>query len=227
MTAKTSTKKRPVKKPTAKTKSKKTESKKAAPARKKAPAQKKAAAAKKTPVKKTATRKATGSKKKVVRRKVATAEKAPAKKSTGKAQDAAPKTRKAPAKKLNKRQRERFRNALLSLRDRLTEQIFSLKNGSLTREDTTNLQEDGSDAFDRQVALNLVTSEHKAVFQIDEALRALTEGTYGVCEGCSCLIEIPRLEALPFVRMCVKCQAAQERGTGGGRPFGARRRRAT
>lgn len=128
-------------------------------------------------------------------------------------------------KELTGRQQERFRRALLDLRDRLTGQITSLKNGSLTRQDSTNLQEDGTDAFDREVALKLVTSEHEAVFQIDEALRRLAEGQYGVCESCGCLVDIPRLEALPFVRMCVQCQAEQERGGAGVRPFGARRRR--
>ena len=233
MTARTSTKKRTPKKSAAKKAiaGKSVGTKKKAPARKMAAkkkvaaAKKKVAAGKKAPARKRAAKQEVPAKKKVAAGKKGVAKKAIAGRAAGGKKKGVTAKNALPQKKLSKRQRDRFRKALLLLRDRLAGQISSLKNASLTRQDTTNLQEDGTDAFDRQVALNLVTSEHKAVRQIDEALRSLMEGSYGICEGCSCLIEIPRLEALPFVRMCVQCQSVRERGGGGVRPFGARRRR--
>ncbi|GLW67666.1 molecular chaperone DnaK [Actinomadura rubrobrunea] len=46
--------------------------------------------------------------------------------------------------------------------------------------------------------------------EIDDALRRLEEGTYGRCEGCGQTIPAGRLEILPYVRYCVRCQG---RGT--------------
>jgi len=113
---------------------------------------------------------------------------------------------------MTKAQKDKFRDMLLSVRERVARQINALKDDSLRRHDEVNTVEDGTDAFERQFALSLVTSENDALFEIDEALRRLNEGEYGRCEGCGEIIEEPRLMALPFVRMCIGCQSAAEKG---------------
>lgn len=97
------------------------------------------------------------------------------------------------------------------MREQVTEQIASLKESSLRREDSVYSSEDGTDAFDRQFALTLAGSEHESLVDIDDALARIEEGTYGICEECDEAIERPRLEALPFVRMCIKCQSEKEK----------------
>ena len=113
---------------------------------------------------------------------------------------------------MTKAQKDKFRDMLLSVRDRVSRQITALKDDSLTRHDEVNTVEDGTDAFERQFALSLVTSENDALHEIDEALRRIEGGEYGVCEGCGEIIEEPRLKALPFVRMCIGCQSEAEKG---------------
>ncbi|MFO7871492.1 MAG: TraR/DksA C4-type zinc finger protein [Kiritimatiellia bacterium] len=107
---------------------------------------------------------------------------------------------------------EQFKNTLISMRNKVAEQIDSLKGDSLRRADSVYSEEDGTDAFDRQMALDLVGSEHDALFEIDEALRHISEGTYGVCEECGKPIRKSRMKALPFARLCVKCKSASEKG---------------
>jgi len=119
-----------------------------------------------------------------------------------------------PTNKLPTAKKKEFRDMLLRLRERLSSQITSLKGDSLQRFDAANSEEDGTDAFERQFALNLVSSEQDALFEIDEALRRLEDGTYGVCLQCRKLIEAPRMKALPFVKMCVKCKAQNEKDGG-------------
>ncbi|MDF0642419.1 MAG: TraR/DksA C4-type zinc finger protein [Nitrospira sp.] len=46
--------------------------------------------------------------------------------------------------------------------------------------------------------------------QLDEALRRLDEGTYGICQDCETPIAAGRLQALPFARRCVSCQEQLE-----------------
>jgi RNA polymerase-binding transcription factor DksA len=112
-----------------------------------------------------------------------------------------------------------LKDVLLKMRDRLTGQISALSNDSLKYIDDAS-SEDRTDDFDREFALNLVSSEHDSVFEIEGALRRIEEGVYGVCDSCSCQIEKPRLHALPFCRMCIKCQSEQEKGRSRFRPFG-------
>jgi RNA polymerase-binding protein DksA len=114
-----------------------------------------------------------------------------------------------PTEKANK-----LRRALLSMREQLTGQISSLTNDSLLRHDASNTEEDGTDAYERQFALNIASSDQDAVYQIDQAMQRLDDGTYGVCEGCQGEIEEARLQALPFVRLCIQCQSEHEKVTG-------------
>lgn len=69
----------------------------------------------------------------------------------------------------------------------------------------------GSDAYDRDFALSLLTQEQDALFEIDEALKRIARGTYGVCEMSGKAIPKARLEARPFARFTVECQNEIER----------------
>jgi DnaK suppressor protein len=64
----------------------------------------------------------------------------------------------------------------------------------------------GSDAYDRDFALSLLSQEQDALFEIDEALKRVAKGTYGVCEMSGKQIPKARLEARPFARFTVECQ---------------------
>ncbi len=121
--------------------------------------------------------------------------------------------------KVDKKSLKFLKDVLIKTRDRLTGQISALSDDSLKYIDDAS-SEDRTDDFDREFALNLASSEHDAIFEIDNALRRIEEGIYGVCDSCSCQIEKPRLHALPFCRMCIKCQSEQEKGRSRFRPFG-------
>lgn len=69
----------------------------------------------------------------------------------------------------------------------------------------------GSDSYDRDFALNLLSQEQDALFEIDEALKRIAKGTYGVCEMSNKTIPKARLEARPFARFTVECQSDIER----------------
>ncbi len=69
----------------------------------------------------------------------------------------------------------------------------------------------GSDAYDRDFALSLLSQEQDALYEIDEALKRVDAGTYGVCEMSGKPIAHARLEALPFARCTVECQAQLEK----------------
>jgi DnaK suppressor protein len=58
--------------------------------------------------------------------------------------------------------------------------------------------------------LSLLEARTRMRNQVDEALRRLDEGTYGICEDCGRPISPERLKAMPFARRCVECQRKAE-----------------
>ena len=75
----------------------------------------------------------------------------------------------------------------------------------------------GSDAYDRDFALSLLGKEQDALYEINEALKRIEQGVYGICEMSGEKIPHERLEALPFTRYTVGCQEKIERQQMGGR----------
>jgi len=69
----------------------------------------------------------------------------------------------------------------------------------------------GSDAYDRDFALSLLSQEQDALYEIDEAIKRLDLGTYGICEMSAKPISHARLEAIPFARYTVDCQSQLEK----------------
>jgi DnaK suppressor protein len=68
-----------------------------------------------------------------------------------------------------------------------------------------------SDARDREISTILTDRDRDKVQAIDEALARIGDGTYGMCESCESDIAEGRLEALPFTRLCINCQAEREK----------------
>ena len=69
----------------------------------------------------------------------------------------------------------------------------------------------GSDAYDRDFALSLLSQEQDSLYEIDEALKRVLTGSYGICEMSNKPIPHQRLEVLPFTRYTVECQAELEK----------------
>lgn len=113
--------------------------------------------------------------------------------------------------------RRELREKLVRLRERITGQINFLATDNLSRtpkdaEVDFRSEEQGTDNFDRDFALNRVSLEQDIVFEIDEALNRIKIGMYGACESCGGPIEKARMATLPYSRMCVGCQSKLETG---------------
>ena len=68
-----------------------------------------------------------------------------------------------------------------------------------------------SDARDREISFILTDRDRDKLQAIDDALARVDDGTYGVCESCESDVAEGRLEALPFTRLCITCQAEREK----------------
>ena len=68
----------------------------------------------------------------------------------------------------------------------------------------------GTDEFDRDFALSLMSSEQNALYEIEQALTRIRNGTYGVCELTGEAIEAERLNAIPWARFSARAQRELE-----------------
>jgi DnaK suppressor protein len=57
----------------------------------------------------------------------------------------------------------------------------------------------------QQMALGLKARQQQALLRVQNALKAIANGTYGECRRCKGPIGIERLEAQPDAVLCVKC----------------------
>ncbi len=201
------------------------EKKKAAAEKKKTAAEKKKAAAEKKKLE------AARKKAEAVRKKAETAAKKKAEAQKKKEEEAKfppipvrPKLRKSLVlTNFEKKQKQK----LLDLRDSLVDAMAGVAKDNLRSDadggDSSafgmHQADAGSDAYDRDFALNLLSQEQDALHEIEEALKRIDYGTYGICEISKKKIINARLEATPFARFTVECQAQIEREGGyrGGR----------
>lgn len=109
-----------------------------------------------------------------------------------------------------------FRKKLLVLRARITGEVIHLADeafrpGSDSKQ-PSHMAELGSDAFEQDIILQMLQSENSVLEQIDGALKRVSEGSYGTCEGCEKPIPKARLNAIPYARHCVQCARLAENG---------------
>ncbi len=69
----------------------------------------------------------------------------------------------------------------------------------------------GTDTFDRDFALSLVSSEQEALSEIEAAIKRVHNGTYGICEATQKPIAKDRLLAVPFTRYSTEAKKQVER----------------
>ena len=115
----------------------------------------------------------------------------------------------------------KYYKALLDLRDHVNDGLQLHTADTLKRsnkEDSGDLSgygqhmaDAGTDTFDRDFALSLVSSEQEALYEIEEAIQRIFNGTYGTCEITGEPIAKDRLMAVPFTRYSLEGQRELEK----------------
>lgn len=107
----------------------------------------------------------------------------------------------------------KFYHRLIELRDQLLRQMNGLAKESAQEMAgySLHMADSGTDNFDRDFALSLLSSDQDAIYEIEEALKRIEKNTYGVCELTGKTIPKSRLEAIPWTRFTVQAQAQLEK----------------
>ena len=113
---------------------------------------------------------------------------------------------------MNDRQREYFRNKLLTWReDILKEAKETLQHLQDENQNHPDLADRASSETDRAIELRARDRQRKLISKIDEALRRIEDGAYGYCEETGEPIGLARLEARPIATLSLEAQERHER----------------
>jgi len=115
----------------------------------------------------------------------------------------------------------RFYKLLVELRNHVLESLGQHSEETLKRsakDDAGDLSgygqhmaDAGTDTFDRDFALSLVSSEQEALSEVEAAIDRIHAGTYGICELTGKPISRDRLLAVPFTRYSAEAQKELEK----------------
>jgi RNA polymerase-binding protein DksA len=72
---------------------------------------------------------------------------------------------------------------------------------------SADLEDQATDLENQEALEAIENSEIHEIHQIQEALKRISEGTYGICVHCGEDIDPKRLEALPTATRCISCAA--------------------
>lgn len=120
---------------------------------------------------------------------------------------------------LSKQQIKQFKQLLLQERAKFAGEIRTLaqeasKNPREASGDlssyTVHMADMSADTYERELVSNLASSEQAVLYQIEDALKRIEEGTYGTCQQCQKPITMSRLRAVPYTSLCISCQRTKE-----------------
>jgi RNA polymerase-binding transcription factor len=126
----------------------------------------------------------------------------------------------APARGVPAGRLETYARLLLEERRRLRQELSEMEEHQVKTEekpvaDVSGYEDDlvdvATETFEREKGLALESGVQGLLEMVEEALRKIRQGTYGVCEGCGQQIDANRLRAIPYARLCIRCKEREER----------------
>ena len=110
----------------------------------------------------------------------------------------------------------KFRDKLLVEKDRMLKSMKKHQDALDHSENvdgmahSNHMADQGTDEFRQEQMIGLMQSEGRYLYRIEDALQRIEDGSYGKCELCEGNINVERLDALPYTRMCIECAEKED-----------------
>jgi len=124
-------------------------------------------------------------------------------------------------KKFTKKELKEFKKIILKRKEEVNDEIKHISEDTLKKSQkeasgdisgyTYHMADVATDNYDREFSLGLASNDRKFLYELEDALKRIEDGTYGVCQDCDSFIARTRLKAVPQARLCVKCQEKREK----------------
>ncbi|MDD4894025.1 MAG: TraR/DksA family transcriptional regulator [Candidatus Omnitrophica bacterium] len=123
--------------------------------------------------------------------------------------------------KFTKKELEYFKKLILKMKDKILAEIKHISEDTLKKSQkdasgdisgyTYHMADVASDTYDREFSMGIASDERQSLYELDDAIKKIEEGTFGICEECKSAITKSRLKVVPFARLCIKCQEKREK----------------
>jgi RNA polymerase-binding protein DksA len=117
----------------------------------------------------------------------------------------------------NAKELARYKAMLLKKRSELIGDVNTMESEALNSQAGSlsnlpqHMAEQGSDAYGQSLSLDLAAADRRLIKEIDDALKRIADGTYGICELTGKPIRAERLEELPWARYSIEAARELER----------------
>lgn len=115
----------------------------------------------------------------------------------------------------------KYKKLLNEKRSRLLSEVRHIEKDALSKSQrdaagdlsgySFHMADAATDNYDREFSLGLATNAQRIVYEIDEALKRISEKRFGDCLNCGKPIPKKRLMAVPYAKLCLPCQSSEEK----------------
>src|SRR3989338_2805008 len=122
---------------------------------------------------------------------------------------------------MNKKELKQFKDLLEQARRKIIGDLDHIEKDTLNKSQRDasgdlsgygfHMADVATDNYDRELNLDLASTEQKLLNDISIALKRIDDGSYGKCEACEEKISVQRLKAMPYARLCIKCKEEEEK----------------
>ncbi len=108
-----------------------------------------------------------------------------------------------------------FKDRLLAKRAQLIDVVQRTENYGReidAESEAMDIADKASSSYTKEFMFSKANSDRRFLQMVGEALKRIHDGSYGDCLNCDGEIERKRLEAVPWTRLCIRCQELEEQG---------------
>ncbi|MGH9434400.1 MAG: TraR/DksA family transcriptional regulator [Terriglobia bacterium] len=115
---------------------------------------------------------------------------------------------------MDKKRVELYRKRLLEKQDELLRMVSkSDQDGrEADEEGTQDIADKAANAYTKEFLFHQSNDNRQILTLVNEALERIRTSSYGKCVECQEEVQVKRLDAVPWARHCIECQAKQDEG---------------
>lgn len=117
---------------------------------------------------------------------------------------------------MNEKELKYYKNKLLKEKEKLLKVVRRVQEDSLKSDDSSgdDIVDKSLGSSEREHSYLLASNETDILYWIEEALKKIDNGDYGICERCNTNISHRRLEIKPYAIYCIDCIEDLEKNIG-------------
>ena len=114
---------------------------------------------------------------------------------------------------MNKKNLEKYKKILLEKKKEILSRIDSgVETGDIltTHDGRADVADIASDEYEHSLIYKLGERESRYLAKVDNKLKEIEDGTFGICKRCGKDIQLERLDIRPVADLCIECKKKEE-----------------